>query len=311
MRSIKPALVRSLRPLVLVPALLLSATPAAAQQRDLWTEYDGPRRLEFAVNGGLFLSSNWSNLVFLETIDRSGDVGRQVLLREFAVAPKLGGTGSITYWRGRYGFRVHAGFVRSCVTTGNRCEGSRLPEQDELEVTEIDMDTWSYGVQGIVGLMEHTTGQWFRPYLIVGAGGVTYDLEHPLSTVLPGPFTSTGPVRVGGGGTTVLLNDPATYLIAVDEVSLETRFALNLGIGTDFRIPVGPGGLGLRLELSDQISQSPVSLNVVRLDRGIGFHSRGFDEVAFNGRTVHNWRLSAGLMFEFPLRGYTPPPVEF
>jgi hypothetical protein len=294
---------------VLLPALLLFASPLEAQQRDLWTEYDGPRRLEFAVNGGVFLSSDWSDLLFIETFGGAGNPQRQVLLREFAMAPEFGGTASVTYWRGRYGFRVHAGFVRSCLTTGDGCESSP-PASTGLGDAAIDMDTYAYGVQGVVGLIEHTQGQWFRPYLIVGAGGVTNDLASPLTSILPGPFSNIGPARVSGGDRTFILDDPTTLMIQTDEVGLETRFALNLGVGTDFRIPVGPGGLGLRLELSDQISQSPIALRVARLDGG-GIHESLIDEVEFNGRTVHNWRLSAGLVFEFGLRGYQPPPSEY
>lgn len=300
---------RSIMSRILVPALLLFAANPAAAQRDLWTEYDGPRRFEVAAGGSVFLSTDWSDLILLESFGPGG-THRQVLLREFAMAPEFGGHGSVTYWKGRYGFRVQGGFVRSCLATGNRCDGSTTPVQTGLAPTEIQMDTWVYGVQGIVGLIEHTRGQWFRPYLIVGGGGVTYDLDQPLSVVLPGPLSSTGPVRFDNGGETVVFaGDPGTFLLSMDEVSLETRFAVNLGVGTDFRLPVGPGGLALRLELSDHITQTPLSLRVARLDGG--FFDHGIDEVEFNSRAVHNWKVSAGLAFEFGLR--TPPraPVEF
>ena len=295
---------------ILVPALLISAASPAAAQRDLWTEYDGPRRLEIAAGGSLFLSSDWSDLILLESFGSDGTTHRQVLLREFAMAPEWGGNASVTYWKGRYGFRVHAGFVQSCLATGNRCEGARTPPQGNLPPTEIDMDTWVYGVQGIVGLMEHSAGQWFRPYFVIGAGGVTYDLDQPLSVVLPGPLTSTGPVRVDREGETlVFADDPGTFVLSMDEVSLETKFSLNLGIGTDFRIPVGPGGLGLRLELSDHITQTPLALRIARLDGG--FFDRGIDEVEFNGRAVHNWKASAAIVLEFGLRRPARPPAEF
>lgn len=302
---------RSIIPRILVPALLLGALPAAAQQRDLWIEYDGPRRLEIAVGGGMYLSTDWSDLVFLESVSREGGVQRQVLLRELAMAPEFGANAAVTYWRGRYGFRVHAGFARSCLTNASRCDERAATGPNGLGPVDIDMDAWSYGVQGVVGLIEHTQAQWFRPYLVVGAGGVTYDLERPLSTLLPTPITSTGPAQIGSGSTRLHVpDDPLTFLIASDEVGLETKFALNLGVGTDFRIPVGPGGVSLRLELADMISQSPVALRVVHVD-GTPFRARSLDEVEFNGRTVHNWRLSAGIAFEFGLRGYSPPPTQY
>lgn len=290
---------------VLVPALLLFASTASAQQRDLWNEYDGPRRIEVAANGGFFMSTDWSNLVFLESIGALGESQRQVLLRQFSVAPKLGAMGSVTYWKGRYGFRVHGGFVRSCVTTGNRCDGTTTPDQTDLPVTEIALDQYTYGVQGIVGLTEHSPGQWFRPYLIVGAGGVTYNPDQPISSVLPGPLTVTEPAIIGNDQTTVVITDPSTFLFSMDEVGLSTKFALNLGIGTDLRVPLGPGGVGFRFELSDQINQSPLTLRVARIDGG--FFANRIEEIEFDRRAVHNWRLSAGIFFEFGLRPEREP----
>ncbi len=317
---------QSLTPRVLVPALLLSAAPGNAQQRD-WMEYDGPRRLELAVTAGLFLSTDWSDLVLLESFNPDGSTQRQVLLREFAMAPDFGGSASVTYWRGRHGFRVHVGYVHSCATARGECIGTSLPLQSTIigdtvafpafPRTEIEMNTWVYGVQGIVGLIEYSRDQWFRPYLILGAGGVTYDLDFPLSVVLPGPITSTGPTRLNTADETVFLDDPTTFLIATDEVGLENMFGFNVGIGTDLRIPIGTGGFSIRLELSDHITGSPLDLRVARLDGGVFrldrdiLLDRGIDEIRFDGRSVHNWRLSAGIAIEFGLNGPTSNEPEF
>lgn len=306
---------RSIVSRALVPALLLSTAPATAQQGDLWEEYEGPRRLDLSVSGGAFLSTDWSNLVFLESLGALGQSQQQVLLRQLHAPPEFGGTASVTYWKGRYGFRVQAGFVSGCVTTGNSCDGTSTPDQSimppGLERTEIEMNQWTYGVQGIIGLREFTPGQTFRPYLVVGAGGVTYDLDEPLSTVLPGPIESTEPAVIGNGDETVVITDPSTFLFSMDEVGLATKFALNLGIGTDLRIPIGPGGIGLRLELADNINQSPLELRVARIDGGFFSHEfDGIDEVEFERRAVHNWRLSAGLLFEFGLDDPAPPPDD-
>jgi hypothetical protein len=213
---------------------------------------------------------------------------------------------------------VYAGFVDSCITTRNRCEEFVLPSQIGLPVVEVDMNQWMYGVQGIVGLQEWTPTQWFRPYFIVGGGGVTYDVDSPLSTILPGPITTTGPITIGDDNETVaVVGNPGTFIFAIDDVGLENKFALNLGIGMDLRIPFETGGIGLRFEMSDHITQSPLSVRVASLD-GDGFGCNGFcngfnriDEIEFDRRTVHNWRLSAGIFLEFGVRGYNPPPVEF
>lgn len=298
---------RSIVSRALASALLLSTAPAAAQQGDLWEEYEGPRRLEISVSGGVFMSTDWSNLVFLEAVGAVGQTQQQVLLRQLHAPPEFGGTASVTYWKGRYGFRVHGGFVSSCVTTGNSCDGTSTPDQTTLERTEIGLNQWTYGVQGVIGLREFTPEQTFRPYLVIGAGGVTYDLDEPLSTVLPGPIERTEPTVIGNGDQTVVITDPSTFLFSMDEVGLATKFALNLGVGTDFRIPIGPGGLGLRLELTDNINQSPLSLRVARIDGGFfGHEFDGIDEIEFDRRSVHNWRLAAGLLFEFGLRDPAP-----
>jgi hypothetical protein len=305
--------VRSITSRILVLALLLFASPAIAQQRDLWVEYDGPRRIEVAVTGGAFMSSDWSDLVVLETLNFNGAIQRQVLLRDFSMRPEFGGTASITYWRGRHGFRVFGGFVESCLSTFNDdCDETVTPTQIGLPATEIEMNTFVYGVQGIVGLTEYSRNQWFRPYLVVGGGGITYDLDRPLSTVLPGPITSIGPATIINADQTIVVGQPTTLLLSIDEVSFETQFALNLGVGIDLRAPVGPGGLVIRLEASDQITRSPLGLRVVSLDNddfngcviaGCFRNDAGFDEVDFDSRVVHNWRLSAGLAFEFGIGG--------
>lgn len=296
---------RSILSRALVPALLLSAAPVTARQGDLWDEDDGPRRLDISLNAGVFMTTDWSNLVFLESVGALGNSQQQVLLRQLHAPPEFGGAASVTYFRGRYGFRVYGGFVRSCVSTSSGCDGTSTPDSAlQLQRFEIGMDQWTYGVQGVIGLREFAPEQTFRPYLVIGAGGVTYNLDQPLSTVLPGPIESTDPVVIGNGNQTVVITDPSTFLFSMDEVSLATKFALNLGIGTDLRIPIGPGGIGLRLELSDNISQSPLTLRVARIDGG--FFSGRIDEIEFDRRSVHNWRLSAGLLFEFGLRDPAP-----
>jgi hypothetical protein len=289
--------------------LLLCARPVSAQQRDLWDDYDGPRRIEIALSGGLFLSSAWSDRVFLESFSALGITNRQVLLRGFSMAPDFGGAAAFTYWKGRYGFRVQAGFAHSCATTGSDCDDRRIPPFDE-SIAEVEMNQYTYGVQGIIGLTEYTPDQQFRPYVLLGAGGVTFDLDEPLSALLPGTITTTGPVRLDDDGVIVIVDDPTTLLISTSEAGITSKFAFNLGIGTDLRAPIGSGAFGFRFEVSDQIAQSPFSVRVARLDGGF-FSPWGCNvqcdeiaEVEFNDRFVHNWRLSAGIFFEFGVKGY-------
>ena len=298
---------------VLIPALMLSALPVTAQQRDPWGEYDGPRRIEIALSGGLFLSTAWSDQVFLESFSALGVTNRQQLLRGFSMAPGFGGAAAVTYWKGRYGFRVQAGFAQSCATTGSRCDEDDdvlIPPFDELPIAEVEMNQYSYGVQGIVGLTEYSPNQQFRPYVILGAGGVTYDLDRPLSGLLPGPLTTTGPVRIDDHGETIIVADPTTLVFSINEGGITSKFALNWGIGSDLRAPIGSGAFGLRFEVSDQIAQAPLSLRVARIDGGSFTpwgcidECNGIEEIEFNNRFVHNWRLSAAIFVEFGVKGY-------
>src|SRR5262249_30005432 len=141
----------------LVPAmLLLSALPVGAQDRDLFQEYDGPRRVELAFGGGLFLSSAWSDQVFIESFSGISVTNREQLLRGFSMAPAFGFTGSFTYWKGRYGFRVVGGYAHSCASTSSRCDDVPIQTVDGTRIVDVDMNQFTYGVQGIVGFMEYT-----------------------------------------------------------------------------------------------------------------------------------------------------------
>jgi hypothetical protein len=289
----------------LVPALLLSALPVAAQDRDLFQEYDGPRRVEIAFGGGLFLTSAWSDQVFLESLSGIGVTNREQLLNGFSMAPAFGFTGSFTYWKGRYGFRVLAGYAHGCASTSSNCDDARIHTVDGTRIFDIDMNQFTYGVQGIVGFSEYSRKQWFRPYGIVGFGGVTYDLAQPLSTFLPGPVITTGPVHIDHDNQIVVVSNATTLVFSTSAGGVTNRIALNLGIGADVRLPTGSDAVGLRFEMSDQITQSPQVLRLVSIGNGFftpfGCTAQcdGIQEIDFNNRTVHNWRLSTALFMEF------------
>lgn len=291
-------------------ALLLVAPPAYAQRDTtrfdrLWgaPEYDGPRRIELSAAAGYALSTDWSDLVALQVFDVQGGAHRQVLLRNVAVAPGAGGTAAITYWRGRHGFRVHAGYSRSCLTTASRCrDGAGTPPPDDaaLGVAEVPMDVWRYGVDGIVGLTSWTSSRVWRPYLVVGLGGVAYDSDEDALPIFPGSFETQAPPPGSPSGSVVISNGATTLLVATDELGLENVLGLTLGAGMDLRVPLGIGGAGLRLEVSDQITSSPFSVTVTRLDNT---RRGGTDATVFRTRAVHNLRLTAGVMLEFGLSG--------
>jgi hypothetical protein len=290
--------------------LLLATVPAAAQSdttrfERLWGgDYDGPRRVELSAAGGYGLSTAWSDLVALHLFDPHGGVHRQLLLRNAAVAPGASVGGALTYWRGRHGFRVHAGHMRSCLTTASRCGGATAaPGADgaALAIAEVPMDVWRYGAEGLVGLLGWEQSRFWRPYLVIGAGGVSYDPEPGAPPFLPGTF-ETLVAPPGSPPGTVLISDGTTsLLIGSSELGLEHVFGLTIGAGVDVRLPVGIGGAGLRLEVVDQITSSPFSVRVTRLDGGR--RAFGYDDVTFHGRAIHNVRLMAGIFIELALPG--------
>jgi hypothetical protein len=291
----------------LYPAvLLLAATPVLAQRRDLFTPYDGARRLELSATAGYFWSSDWSDLVLFESLGLVGDEARRVLLPALSAAPGAGAQAAITYWKGRLGFRVHGGYTESCITSEPRCgDGRPAPTAGgatALVPSEVSLKTYSYGVQGVVSMMEYSSGQWFRPYFLIGGGGVTYDPSESVPRFLAGTQ-----LRPGAGGETVVTGGPGQYTFSVNQAGLESRFAASIGAGVDFRLPVGPGGLSIRAEVSDHISQSPLGLRLTRVNSGATYTEIDpFQQVNLGVGAVHNVRASVGVAIEFGMR--QPPP---
>jgi hypothetical protein len=139
-------------------------------------------------------------------------------------------------------------------------------------------------------MIDYRRGAIAWPYFFLGVGGVTYDLEQ---TVGP-PLTFIERRPPVSGDIIVSRTDPDPLLIAIDELGLETRFALNLGVGSDFRMPLGGGSVGVRLEVSDHIHRSPVAIDIANLE---GFIPARGTQVDFGW--VHNLRAAAGLVVQF------------
>lgn len=271
---------------ILVALLFLDVTPAAAQY-DPFAIAPGPRRVDVSGSGGMLLSSDWSDLVLLGSISSVSGVLEQVLARDLVVDPGPVFDGVVTYWEGRYGFRAHGGFARSCLAAARSCAGAPLAGSSGT----IDVDTWIYDVGGAIGLLDYRRGRIVWPYVFVGVGGVTYDLERGVGP----PLTFIERRPPGGGASIVVAEDDADpLLITLEELGIETRFALNLGVGSDFRVPVGGGSIGVRLEVSDHIHRSPVQIEIANLE---GFRPARGTRVDFG--FVHNLRAAAGLVVQF------------
>jgi hypothetical protein len=148
-----------------------------------------------------------------------------------------------------------------------------------------------YDVGGAVGLLDYRRGALVFPYAFFGLGGVTYDLDRTVSPPLS--FIERRPPRTADELKIELDDDPDQLLIAIDELGLETRLALNIGVGSDFRVPLGPASVGIRLEVGDNIHRSPIDLSVINIDRFVPAGTQ------LDFGWVHNLRAAAGLVVSF------------
>jgi opacity protein-like surface antigen len=276
------------RSIVVVALALLVAPAAAVAQNDPFSIPPGPRRVDVSGSGGMLMSTDWSDLVLLGSISSVSGVLEQVLVRDLVVDPGPVFDAVVTYWEGRYGFRVHAGFAQSCLAVGRSC--STLATTGPSGT--VDLDAWTYDIGGAIGLIDYRRNAWAWPYVFIGVGGVTYDLERTVGPPLT--FIERRPPRSSNGQIVRVEDDPDQLLIAIEELGLESKLALNVGVGTDFRIPLGAASLGLRFELSDHMHRSPVDLRIANVE---GFRWANDTELDFG--VVHNLRAAAGLVVQF------------
>jgi len=275
-----------MRSIVVAVAFLCWSVPVAAQT-DLFDLDPGRRHVDISGSGGFLLSTDWSDLVVLGATSPATGALEQVLVRDLVVRPGPVFDAVVTYWEGRYGFRSHVGFSSSCLAAGRSCDALAGPRG---AAGSVDVKAWMYDIGGAVGLIDYRRDTWVWPYVFLGFGGVTYDLERPIGPPLT--FIEESAPRSGDGRINVTRTDPGTLLIAIDELNLETRFATNFGVGTDIRIPTHFASVGLRVEVSDLVHRSPVSLVIADVE-GRGANTR----VDFG--LVHNLRAAAGMVIHF------------
>ena len=274
-----------LLPLLVALALLHPSASAAQGWSQPWADpQDRPPRVDVSGSIGFLAPTDWSDLVLLGSISSTSGVLEQVLVRDLRVEPEKELGGAVHYWRGRYGFRVEGGFSSSSIRGDER--------------VDVDVDTWLYNFGGAIGFLEYAPDRWVWPYAFVGVGGVTYDLARRISPPLT-TFIERGPARADGRRDVVVVDDDSReFLLAIDELDTETVFALNFGVGTDFRIPLGPSGIGLRLELADHMTTSPVGLRIGELRRSGALAS----DTGVEFGPVHHFRASAGFVLHFGRR---------
>jgi hypothetical protein len=187
----------------------------------------------------------------------------------------------VTYWRGKHGFRTQVARSKSSLVIGS----------NEF-IT--DLDIWLYEVRGAVGLIDYHPRRWVLPYVFAGAGGISYDLSQTVSPPLQTFIKQAPPVGDQRSGIIFVSEGDRQFVVATDELRLETVFAVNFGVGTDVRIPLGPVGIGVRLELWDHVARSPLRLHIHELSR---FGLPVSDTSIRFGR-VHHLRADIGLVVQ-------------
>jgi hypothetical protein len=244
--------------------------------------------VDLSVSAGMLAPTDWSDLVILGSISPVSGALEQVLVRDLRIEPDSVFGAAVTYWQDRYGFRAHAALSRSSVVAGGPLDGTPA---GELRAARVD--SWFYDVRGAVGLLEYSPTRKIWPYVFLGFGGITYDLDRTITPPLL-TFIEGGTRREGRDGVVIVEDDGREFLLSVDELGMETVFALNFGAGTDLRIPLGGGGVALRLEASDHIAPSPLGLRIRELSRSGGLTS----DAAVHFGVVHHFRVSAGLVLQ-------------
>lgn len=297
--------------LVGLVALGVGAAPAQGQERGAAT--DPAPRLSISLAGGAFVSSDWSDLVLVggdaATTDRLG----RVLLPDLAAGAGPLGELSVTYWRDRLGVRFHAGYARSCVASGPGCASETFapPGSSVFDVPagQDGLDVWLLDAAAVMEL--ETPFRSFRPYLLLGGGITVYDPDDGVRAITPG-FVElggrTGRIVFDDDGDVVVVEE-GPVLARINRPGFEVLPSLVAGIGTEFRLPLRAGGVGLRLEVSDNIGRSPLQVSLTRLESDFGFdffddsddEEDDEDEVEFDFGIVHNLRATVGVSWTVPL----------
>ena len=163
-----------------------------------------------------------------------------MLVRDIRVEPDAVFGVAVTYWRDRYGFRVQGALSRSSVTVGGDPLDAENPAR---EVLSADVNSWFYDVRGAIGLVKYSPTRKAWPYVFFGFGGITYSLDRTITPPLL-TFVERGRTLPSGTRDIVIVEDDGRqFVLAIDELGLESVFAFSFGAGTDFRLPVGGGGV--------------------------------------------------------------------
>jgi hypothetical protein len=280
-------------PLRLVLLVVLGFAPASGFAQD-WSQpwadpLDRPPRVDVSASAGFLLPTRWSDLVLLGSISPATGVLEQVFTRGMGVEPDKEYEAAATYWVARYGFRAQVGYSKSSLTIG----GAPLPDSSLAPSSaSVGVETWLYDIRGAIGWVDYAPSRAVWPYGFIGLGGITYNLKRTITPPLTFIDSSTG--RPGSRPNTIVVVDGGRqFLVSIDELKTETVFAFNFGVGADFRVPLGGGALGIRLELADHVAPSPLVINLSELSAAAAYAP---SDVRF--RIVHHLTATAGIVVQ-------------
>jgi hypothetical protein len=288
---------RALSVIPLVVALTMFPAPMFAQDwSQPWADpEDRPPRVDVSASGGFLMPTRWSDLVLLGSLSPGVAVLEQVLTRDVHVKPDTEFTAAATYWRSRYGVRVHGGFSRSSVSispTPVAASSSSTPTRNTSdEATSVGIDTWLYDLGAAIGFVEYEPARSVWPYGFFGVGGITYNLKQTIAPPLT--FLERAP-SAPARSTIIVAGDGRQFLLTTNALSVETVLAFNVGLGTDFRVPLKGGSVALRLEVADHLAASPLAFRIEELSPFGAVPS----DTGARYRLVHHLSATAGIVVQ-------------
>ena len=286
-------------PLAVISFLAAWMLPPAAAFAQDWSQpwadpEDRPPRVDFSASGGFLMPTRWSDLVLLGSLSPGVGVLEQVLTRDVRVKPDTEFTAATTYWRSRYGLRVHGGFSRSSVSIGATPVAGSSPSASAVgsgEAAAVGIDTWLYDLGAAIGFVDYEPRRSVWPYGFFGVGGITYNLKQ---TIAPPLTFLDRPPGAPAGNTVVVASEGRQFLLTTNALNVDTVLAFNVGLGTDFRVPLKGGGVAVRLEVADHVAASPIAFRIEELS---SFGAVPSDSGA-RYRLVHHLSATAGLVIQ-------------
>src|SRR4029077_4195337 len=129
------------------------------------------------------------------------------------------------------------------------------------------------------------------PYGFFGVGGITYNLKQTIAPPLT--FLERAP-SAPARSTIIVAGDGRQFLLTTNALSVETVLAFNVGLGTDFRVPLKGGSVALPLGVADHLAASPLAFRIEELSPFGAVPS----DTGARYRLVHHLSATAGIVVQ-------------